>query len=196
MIGPTTTRCGGEVVLKTRRVPQVLVTLTLAASAACTGCGVNQAAPSTPERVSVVQASWVTDISNPRKLAGVSDVVVFTGKVLNLASTDSSGSLPTTQFTVQTMGAQKGAVDSQVTVVQEGGLAADGSRVIFEDDTMLEPGKSYIFAARRNAQNNHYTVIPVYGHVELTIPGSTESRALVSRMRDAVINEIDEVPGR
>lgn len=103
--------------------------------------------------------------------------------------------MPATQFLIETGESLKSTVQGKVLVNQEGGVAADGARVLVEDDSIIEVGHSYIFAAREDGAKGHYTVVPVHGHVEVTAVESPASRDKIKKMREAVQNEIDEVPG-
>jgi hypothetical protein len=131
-----------------------------------------------PSAVKRMHASWVTDFSDRRRLAGFADAV-FIGRVDAVGGAKSLSTAPETQFSVKVQRTLKGTVKGSVVVNQEGGKdPRDGSTLLYEDDQLLQAGHTYVFAARFNKAENWYTVIPVWGNIDLTdLPNSEADRA-------------------
>jgi hypothetical protein len=141
-------------------------------------------------------ASFVTDFSDRRRLAGFADAV-FIGRVDAVAGTKSPSMAPETQFSVQVQRTLKGAVKGSVVVNQEGGKdPGDGSTILYEDDQLLQPGHAYVFAARFNRTENWYTVVPVWGNIDLTELSNSEAGHAHRDFQTAVTRQIAFSPAR
>lgn len=147
------------------------------------GCASEQQ-PAEAPHVSIVKPSYVTDISDPQKLAGLADDV-FVGRVVTLTgSTSTEEALPANQYKVQVVTKIKGSLSGTVTVNQHGGLnAADNELVIIEDDQLISPGNTYLFATRRDLDHGWHTVVPVFG--DRRIEGAPDQAAPVVAMKAA-----------
>ncbi|SEN29282.1 hypothetical protein [Lihuaxuella thermophila] len=139
-----------------------------------------------PEQKSV-HVNLVTDLSDQRKLAGLSHHI-FVGKVISQAGTKSLGSLPETQFKVQVLQNIKGNLSGTIVVNQQGGYAPGSQLVLVEGDPLLQPGKTYLFATRYLKQENWHTVIPNYGDILLDSP--VKQQNLLTQMKQAVEEQI------
>jgi hypothetical protein len=131
-----------------------------------------------PSAVKRMHGSFVTDFSDRRRLAGFADAV-FIGRVGTVTGAKSLSMTPETQFSVTVQRTLKGTVQGSVVVNQEGGQdPRDGSTILFEDDRLLQAGHTYAFAARFNKTENWYTLVPVWGNIDLTdLPDSEANRA-------------------
>jgi hypothetical protein len=100
----------------------------------------------------------MADVTQDTILLGASHNV-FVGKVLAQTGTTENAAGPRTQYSVEVLSNIKGNLDGIVTAEQEGGFA-DGVLYSIEDAfPMLEPGSTYILAARYNEPANAYTII-------------------------------------
>jgi hypothetical protein len=104
---------------------------------------------------------------NPEKtelLLGASHNV-FIGKVLARTGNKETEIGPRTQYQVQVIGSIKGELVETITIDMLGGYNKDGKLVIVEsgdvapEDALFQPGSTYLFAARYNAEEDWYTVI-------------------------------------
>ncbi|MGE5398685.1 MAG: hypothetical protein ACM3MK_14265 [Chitinophagales bacterium] len=120
--------------------------------------------------VTRMQASWVTDMKDDRKLVGISDNV-FIGKVISQIGNESFiENIPATQFGVEVIDNIKGNLNGTVTVNQEGGeITKDGQRylILHFNDSLLEPGKTYLFASATGDDVNWHLLVPCYGDIPI-----------------------------
>lgn len=90
---------------------------------------------------------------------------VFIGKVLAQTGNKETEIGPRTQYQVQVIGNIKGELVDIVTIDMLGGYDSEGKLVLVEsdnlgaEDALFQPGSTYLFAARYNAQEDWYTVI-------------------------------------
>lgn len=146
-----------------------------------------QEGPSTVRRM---HASWVTDLSDRRRLTGLADAV-FIGRVGGITGTKAPVMVPETQFAVEVQRTFKGTVAPSVTVNQEGGKdARDGMTVLYEGDRLLEPGRTYVFAARYDKTEKWYTVLPIWGSIDVSGLAKGEVDRVSSEFRNAVARQI------
>ena len=138
--------------------------------------------------ITYLSRSSVTDVSNDRKLAGISHNI-FIGKVISKIGVKSrTDILPETQFSVQLIENIKGNLNENIIVNQQGGN--DNNKIVlFENDKMIEPGKFYLFATRYNEAEKWHTLIPVYG--DLVIDNDTKKKELVEKFKIAFKEQIE-----
>ena len=118
------------------------------------------------------------DVSDDRVLVGaahnvfIGKVVAQTGSKPNtppVEAGDVLGFSPQTQVSVEVLENIKGNLNGTITVSQYGGYEekSDASQlVLIEDDKLLEPGKTYLFATRFNDIDGWDTIIvPNYGDI-------------------------------
>ena len=68
--------------------------------------------------------------------------------------------VPRTQFSVEVLKNVKGDVEGTVTVSQTGGYdEEEGREVRVEGDSLLQPGKKYLFATSYNPEEGWYAVV-------------------------------------
>lgn len=118
-----------------------------------------------------VQASSVTDVSDDRRLVGFADNV-FIGRVQEQLETHSPDNIfPETLFSVEVIKNIKGELTGTVIVNQQGGYSEEDKVIyLFEDDTLLEVGKIYLFATLVGGNDKWkewHTLIPVYGDIPI-----------------------------
>ncbi len=138
------------------------------------------------------------DATDPRELAGYSDAV-FVGRTLEmtgeepLESSIPGRSQPQTQFEVEVVELISGdglAVGERITVNQIGGVHSGTgetyvvSGVVGEGshlDTLLEPGKEYLLAVKRNEATGLYDIsAQPHGDVPLSGASPGERRRIIS----------------
>lgn len=115
-----------------------------------------------------IHPQYPADFSNDRILVGASHVV-FVGKVVKQTGNVDFLETPSTQFEVEVIKNIKGDLSGLVTIDQLGGYK-DGVLYIVREDTLLpentkddtaplQPGSTYLFAARYNEANGQYVLI-------------------------------------
>lgn len=133
-----------------------------------------------------MQPSFITDVGDDKNLAGVSDNI-FVAKITGQTGTKALSKHPETQYSAEVIENIKGSLKGTITINQTGGHR--GSRLyIVKGDNIIEEGKTYLFAARYNAQEDWYTVVPIYG--KLIINNDTDNKNLVDRFKKAYKEEI------
>ena len=151
---------------------------------------------------SVAHPRYVTDLSDDRKLIGVTDSVFF-GKVVEQSGHFNDGELPETHFTVTALEVLKGTIEpyKEVTLTQLGGTQKSGSEFRMADvPHLLEPGEIYLFVTNTRIEENWHAVSTKYSHIKIESPGlnvsddellkSKQAALLRVRFKDAVENEI------
>lgn len=107
---------------------------------------------------------YPADPADDHTLLGASHNV-FIGKVLAQTGNKETEIGPRTQYQVQVIDNIKGNLNDVVTVDMLGGYDKEGKSVFVEEgsvageDPLFQPGTTYLFATRYNAQENWYTVI-------------------------------------
>ncbi|KAB2947524.1 MAG: hypothetical protein MPEBLZ_04369 [Candidatus Methanoperedens nitroreducens] len=147
-----------------------------------------------------LSADFIFNVTDDRELVGFADNV-FVGKVIaqtgNKSNTpppeagDVPGFSPQTQFSVEVFENIKGNISGIVTMSQEGGYKEKYSVIqltLIEGDKLLEPGKTYLFAAKFNYIDGWYTLVPAYG--DLPIKDQTDHKNKVERFKKAFSQEI------
>ncbi|MBA4496085.1 hypothetical protein ACFO25_16495 [Paenactinomyces guangxiensis] len=138
-----------------------------------------------------VHINMVTDLNDPRKLAGLAENI-FVGKVISQAGTKSLSQLPETQFNVEVIQNIKGNLSGTVLVNQQGGYNQDQELVLVENDPLLKPGHTYLFSTRYLQQEDWHTVIPIHGDVPLK--STSELQAKILNIKKAVQQQIQFQP--
>ena len=124
---------------------------------------------------------YAFDAKDKRKLVGYA-TNVFRGRVVEEAGTEGaplSGPgekvLPKTQFSVVVQDNVKGNLGGTVTVSQTGGYDEEGREVLVEDDSLLEPGREYLFSTSYDEEEDRYVIVAQpFGAVPI---GDEEGRA-------------------
>lgn len=160
---------------------------------ACTLFGYNKWTASDNSDVTYIHSTFVTDLSDDRKLAGLANNV-FIGKVISKAGDKKLDIIPETQFNVQVLENIKGSLKENIMVNQQGGYDSgnDKKLVLMENDKMIEPGKVYLFATRYNVDENWYTLIPEYG--DKVLDNDTKKKEAVGKYKKAVNEQIEFNP--
>ncbi|CAN5727850.1 hypothetical protein BH11PAT2_BH11PAT2_06680 [soil metagenome] len=126
------------------------------------------------QKIEVIDAQYAADFSNDRILVGASHNI-FIGKVIAQIGTKERGVGPETQFSIAVIDNVKGRIQDTVTIDQQGGFK-NGKLYVVGDDSLtkggntaylLQPGSTYLFATRYNAQQNWYTLNPYPGATKL-----------------------------
>ena len=129
-----------------------------------------------------MEVRYAFDAMDPRELVGFA-TDVFVGQVAEEAGSEGaplSGpdwrALPQTQFSVEVLKNVKGDVEGTVTVSQTGGYdEEEGREVRVEGDSLLEPGKKYLFVTSYNPEEGWYAVVAQpFG----TVPVEGEARRM------------------
>ncbi|CAA9426246.1 MAG: hypothetical protein AVDCRST_MAG80-249 [uncultured Rubrobacteraceae bacterium] len=113
-----------------------------------------------------MEVRYAFDAMDLRELVGFA-TNVFVGEVVEEAGSEGaplSGPgervLPRTQFSVEVLKNVKGEVEGAVTVSQTGGYDEDeGREVRVEGDSLLKPGKKYLFVTSYDPEEDWYTVV-------------------------------------
>lgn len=144
-----------------------------------------------PKRVHV-EVSYVTDFRDARRLVGFADNV-FIGRVISQDKTHIRVDLPQTLFNVDVIHNIKGSLPSTVLVNQQGGFNADeNTMVLLENDPLLEPGKTYMFATKVDGDGAWHTAVPVYGNAK--IKDEQERKAVTDKLEKAKKEQIQYQP--
>lgn len=149
-------------------------------------------------KISYAQMDFIVDVTDDRALVGAVDNV-FIGKVIaqtgNKSNTvpagKASGFSPQTQFEVEVQENIKGNINGTITVSQYGGYeekSGVNQLVLIEGDKLLEPGKTYLFAAGANDIDKWYTLVPAYG--DLPIKDQIDYQNKRERFKKAFAQEI------
>ena len=147
--------------------------------------------------------TYVTDVSDDRKLVGLSHDVFFGQVSVKEGQTRERG-FPETQFTVTVLETLKGKVSGEIQVNQQGGLGLGGNKFRMKDDPdLLIPGASYLFVTRTSTEKGWRTVLSGYGKIKLNVPANAEpadvlkspdAERLRMRFKNAIANEIPYDP--
>ncbi|MDO5301222.1 MAG: hypothetical protein Q4E76_01785 [Tissierellia bacterium] len=94
---------------------------------------------------------FAVDVENPREVVGFADYY-FIGEVLREMETlpqGEGGALPYTRYQVQVVENIKGSLpqDEALDVLKAGGIGPQGEVLTYENDELLEVGKTYALAA-------------------------------------------------
>ncbi|MFO7296390.1 MAG: hypothetical protein C0P72_010255 [Clostridia bacterium] len=139
-------------------------------------------------RPAIIRATFVTDFKDPRKLVGYSDNV-FVGRVIEQTGVIERAGTPETQFKVEVLENIKGKLEGTVIVNQQGGYDRETGRLyLMEGDTLLQPGKMYLFATGYDKEYNFHTLVPVFG--DIPIENITKRAELVKKFKQAHAEEI------
>lgn len=139
-----------------------------------------------PGRINYLSYQYAVDVMNDQKLVGWANNV-FVGKVISQTGTKKLGSMPETQFSVEVLSSIKGNLTGTITVNQQGGKE-DNELILFENDKMLEVGKTYLFITRLNKEEDWHTLVPCYGDILVT--GEAQKESLMDRFTRASSAEI------
>lgn len=142
--------------------------------------------PSSPDKIVYSSPTYVTDISDDRKLSGIAQNV-FIGEVKAQVGNKKLDSFPESQFKVEVIQNIKGSLTGAVTVNQQGGFSGN-TLMLMQGDKLLEVGKTYLFATLQNKEQNWYTLIPVYG--DILVESDINKKDLIDRFTKAHKEEI------
>jgi hypothetical protein len=143
-----------------------------------------------PVTAGTADVVYVTDVGDDRRLAGLVDNL-FTGRVVAQVGTrslDPDNDLPETQYKVQVIKSIKGSLQGEVTVNQMGGYLGANELILVEEDPLLQPGRTYLFATRLHQEMGWHTLVPVYGDVP--VADAKHHDSLVARYTKAVQAQI------
>ena len=150
-------------------------------------------------QTTIAGPSFVTDVSDDRKLVGLGNDVFF-GQVTSKEGQTRSRGFPETQFTVTVLETLKGDLSGDVRVNQQGGDDSDGSDFRMDGDPdLLVPEASYLFVTRSSTAQNWHTILSGYGKIKLDVPANSSvdeilkgasAQELRTRFGEAVANEI------
>jgi len=135
----------------------------------------------TPKQIVYHSYQWVIDPSDDSKLVGWAENV-FIGKVNSQTGNKTRIGTPETQFSVEVLDNIKGKLDGTITVNQQGGIE-QGKLYLFENDKMLEVGKTYLFITRYSKEENWHTLVPSYG--DILIQDEMQKKSLMDRFINA-----------
>ncbi len=102
--------------------------------------------------------------------------------------------MPRTQFSVEVLKNVKGDAEGKVTVSQTGGYDEEvGRDVRVEGDSLLEPGKKYMFVTSYNPEEEWYVVVAQpFGNV--LVEGEVRRRDVEERFEQAEEEQIPPDP--
>jgi hypothetical protein len=144
-----------------------------------------------------MEVRYAFDAMDPRELVGFA-TNVFVGQVVEEIGSEGaqlSGpderTVPRTQFSVEVLKNVKGDAEGTVTVSQAGGYdEEEGREVRVEGDSLLQPGKKYLFATSDNPEEGWYAVVAQpFGDV--LVEGEARRRDVEERFEQA---EEEQVP--
>ncbi|MCM3574161.1 hypothetical protein M3172_13275 [Mesobacillus subterraneus] len=151
----------------------------------------NQQASADNLVVREAHANFIDDFSDKRKLVGATDNV-FIGKVIEQAGSKSLDGGPETQFTVEVISTVKGKLSGEVLVNQQGGYLeneeGETELLLIEDDQLLVPGETYLFATRYLESENWHTVVPAYGDIK--IDSEAKKSEIMKAFKEAYKNQV------
>ncbi|MGL4298569.1 MAG: hypothetical protein ACRCW4_05785, partial [Candidatus Neomicrothrix subdominans] len=131
----------------------------LVAALAVAGLYGNRDRSTDPPQVRRVEVSFVTDISDQRKLAGLADDVFIARINGEKSKKRIDKELPETQYSATIIDSLKGNLSGEVVMNQQGGLDEEHHElVIFEGDELVKVGSVYLFATLRNETENWNTM--------------------------------------
>ncbi|NJD51646.1 MAG: hypothetical protein FIB07_02140 [Candidatus Methanoperedens sp.] len=150
------------------------------------------------DKISYAQVDYMVDVTNDSALVGSVDNV-FIGKVIaqtgnkpnSVPAGKASGFSPQTQFNVEVLENIKGNLNGIIKVSQYGGYEkknGENQLILIEGDKLLEPSKTYLFAAGVNDIDKWYTLVPAYG--DLPITDQTDQQNKRERFKKAFAQEI------
>jgi hypothetical protein len=148
-----------------------------------------------PQRIINTEVSFITDLSDPRRLVGAVDNV-FIGRIISQEGTYKRDLvLPETMFAVEVIHNIKGKLSGTVIVNQQGGVDEEkNALMLVNDDPLLEPGQMYLFAAKVGGNGDWYTVVPKFG--DIAIKNNLAQVHLTNEFEDAFRTEIPYIKGR
>jgi hypothetical protein len=143
-----------------------------------------------------MEVRYAFDAMDPRELVGFA-TNVFVGQVVE--ETGSEGAplsgpgeraVPRTQFSVEVLKNVKGDAEGTVTVSQTGGYdEEEGREVLVEGDSLLQPGKMYLFSTSYNPEEGWYVVVAQpFGDV--LVEGEARRRDVEERFEQAEAEQI------
>ena len=135
-----------------------------------------------PPKISRMQVVAVADFSDDRRLAGFAQDL-FVGRVFGEGRTDDTEPVIQTDFPVEVLDSVKGPARGSVVVAQQGGyLPASNELRLMENDQLLEPGRTYLFATRTDAAGRHL-LVPEFG--DLLVRNAAHRDELRQRFTEA-----------
>jgi hypothetical protein len=124
-----------------------------------------------------VHTMAIADVEDDRQLVGAVENI-FVGTVVAQLGTKILDDDPETLFQVDVLENVKGSLAGKVVVNQQGGQVGD-QLVLFDGDSVLKTGQTYLFATRPFKEMGWYTVVPQYG--DLVIADAQQRASLVAR---------------
>ena len=127
-----------------------------------------------PVRTNYVHAMWAFDVDNTEECVKEAENV-FIGKVLKKVGNEKRDSMPETQFKVHVEESIKGSLQGNVIVNQWAGYdVITKSIVLFEGDTLIEEGETYLFTTKAKSELNKgkpwqywQNVTPIGGKIQV-----------------------------
>ncbi|NBI28484.1 hypothetical protein [Chengkuizengella marina] len=119
--------------------------------------------------ISEIYGDFVMDATKKEEVVGNSENV-FIAKVIKQVGTQPLNEhMPRTQFEVEVKRNIKGKLKDFIIINQSAGFMTDSegnvTLVKFENQELLEPGKTYLFASLYDSNNNWHNPVPGYGEV-------------------------------
>lgn len=139
--------------------------------------------------------AWAYDVSDDRLLVGgATDVFVGTVE-RQVAGIDVSvdGALPgetpsRIAWLVTTESAVKGDPGHEVVLIQQAGYDQEGKLMLFEDDSLLDRGETYLFVTHKS-RDGYTLMAPGFDHYRVTSDASLN--ALTERFEAAKASQVD-----
>jgi hypothetical protein len=132
---------------------------------------------------------WLTDFKDKRKLVGAVNNV-FIGKVISQGETiENEVAMPQTLFNVEVLENIKGKLTGVVQVRQFGGFDKNVESVVLMDqDPLLQPNQTYLFATVNRSSSVWHTLVSNYG--DIPIKDAVEYKRLTQEFKQAHAEEI------
>jgi hypothetical protein len=164
----------------------VLAAGAITVSALQLGCG-GKVADEKPLKVSTIEFISAADFSDDRRLAGFAQDV-FIGRVAGEGRSVAKEPVVETEFSVDVQETIKGSAKGNVVVAQSGGYLEGGNELrVMEGDQLLEPGRTYLFATRTDAEGRRL-LVPKFGDVQVQDP--THQTQLRERFKAASLSPL------
>jgi hypothetical protein len=147
-----------------------------------------------------MEVRYAFDAMEPRELVGFA-TNVFVGQVVEEAGSEGAPltgpgerAVPRTQFSVEVLKNVKGDAEGTVTVSQTGGYdEEEGREVLVEGDSLLQPGKKYLFATSYDREEGWYAVVAQpFG--DMLVEGEARRRDVEERFEQAEEEQIPPDP--
>lgn len=138
-----------------------------------------------------LEGQFITDFSDPRRIAGFVDHLVLAEvverkKQATKPAVESNDDRVRTSVAVKVIESIQGSLTGTVTITQLGGLdPATGDMIVVEDTPLMEVGKKYLIGAKTDTASGENLALPGFGVIRLDDQKQyDEARETFKRARD------------